>query len=319
MNKIKYNIINYLSPALRIIIGILFIISGILKLTNIESFRYTIFSLSFFNTSISNIIIYLIPVIEIILGAVFALGIFIRFTAIHLDVLVFLFMFVTFYALRNNLDLSCGCFGGLWDMKFTWYHMLVLFIVFTANIFILIDIKDIWSFEKFLKEKLTGKNRTKVFNILFISFSIIGILLIVLALLFNFSIIGKKLQSGTSQNPSVSGSFTEKESVIMTVTIDEAYQAFKSNKDYIFIDVRSADEYKNGHIKGALSIPLSELSERMQEIPADKPIIAYCSGSSCNLSGAAVKMLLKNGFTKVYDMAGGGINEWKLKGYPLED
>ena len=102
-----------------------------------------------------------------------------------------------------------------------------------------------------------------------------------------------------------------------TITVDEAYKIFISTQDYLFIDVRSEDEYKSGHIEGAIHIPVSEIKNRLDELPIDRPIIVYCNGSGCDRSGRAAKILTENGFTQVYDMVGLGIFEWEEKGYPI--
>jgi len=110
---------------------------------------------------------------------------------------------------------------------------------------------------------------------------------------------------------------TEEEYDIAEISVDEAYE-FYNSEDCIFVDVRSQDGYDNGHIDGAVSIPLGELEGRLEELPTDKTIIVYCSGSSCDLSGQAAEILVKNGFSQVYDVGGKGINEWREKGYPVE-
>ena len=106
------------------------------------------------------------------------------------------------------------------------------------------------------------------------------------------------------------------ESEFKEITVDEAYQIFISDKDYLFVDVRSEDEYKSGHIEGAINIPVSEIDSRLSEIPKDKIIIVYCNGSSCNRSSAAANILLENGYTQVYNIGGEGIFEWVEKDYP---
>ena len=90
-----------------------------------------------------------------------------------------------------------------------------------------------------------------------------------------------------------------------------------NNKDYLFIDVRTEVEYKNGHIKGAVSIPVEEIEERLDEIPQDRPLIVYCNGTSCDRSGNAANILKKNGFKDVSDLIGNGIFEWAEKEYPI--
>ena len=106
-------------------------------------------------------------------------------------------------------------------------------------------------------------------------------------------------------------------SAIEFITVDEAYEIFLNNKDYLFIDVRTEVEYKNGHIKGAVSIPVEEIEERLDEIPQDRPLIVYCNGTSCDRSGNAANILKKNGFKDVSDLIGNGIFEWAEKEYPI--
>ena len=103
---------------------------------------------------------------------------------------------------------------------------------------------------------------------------------------------------------------------IMLISVDESYEFFY-DEDYIFLDVRSLEEYKRVHIKGAILILVSELEDRLDEIPKDKHIIVYCDGTGCSRSGKAAVILVDNGFEEVYDMTGEGIIEWQSKGYPI--
>lgn len=103
---------------------------------------------------------------------------------------------------------------------------------------------------------------------------------------------------------------------IMLISVDESYEFFY-DEDYIFLDVRSLEEYKQVHIEGAILTPVSELEDRLDEIPKDKHIIVYCDGAGCSRSGKAAVILVDNGFEEVYDMTGEGIIEWQSKGYPV--
>jgi rhodanese-related sulfurtransferase len=71
------------------------------------------------------------------------------------------------------------------------------------------------------------------------------------------------------------------------------------NGDAVVIDVRPPEEYAAGHLKGALSIPLSELEKRLAEFPPDKEIVAYCRGRYCVLAVEAVERLRRKGFQAV--------------------
>jgi rhodanese-related sulfurtransferase len=88
------------------------------------------------------------------------------------------------------------------------------------------------------------------------------------------------------------------------------------NKDVIALDVRPYEEYRNGHIADSVSIPFTELKERIKEIPKDLDVVAYCRGPYCVLSAEAVLFLRKAGFRafRLQD----GFPEWKVTGLPVE-
>ncbi|MGJ3243547.1 MAG: rhodanese-like domain-containing protein [Opitutales bacterium] len=62
------------------------------------------------------------------------------------------------------------------------------------------------------------------------------------------------------------------------------------------IDVRPDEEFGAGHLAGALSIPLEELERRLDHLPKDREILAYCRGPHCILSVEAVQLLRSRGF-----------------------
>jgi rhodanese-related sulfurtransferase len=67
--------------------------------------------------------------------------------------------------------------------------------------------------------------------------------------------------------------------------------------DVVLIDVRPAEEFAAGHIAGARSIPLTELEERLAELPTDREVVAYCRGPFCAYAHDAVHRLRALGRT----------------------
>lgn len=67
----------------------------------------------------------------------------------------------------------------------------------------------------------------------------------------------------------------------------------------IIVDVRTSEEYKEGHIEGSLNIPLNEISKAMSWLIKDVPVVLVCA--SGNRSAAAEEILKANGFKKVYN------------------
>jgi rhodanese-related sulfurtransferase/predicted transcriptional regulator len=66
--------------------------------------------------------------------------------------------------------------------------------------------------------------------------------------------------------------------------------------EVLLLDVRPREEYEEAHIPGAVSVPLDELREKLQDLPADLDIVAYCRGSYCLMSVKAVEQLKEQGF-----------------------
>lgn len=85
--------------------------------------------------------------------------------------------------------------------------------------------------------------------------------------------------------------------------------------DAVILDVRPGPEYAGGHLPGAIHIPLEELTDRLEELPRNREIIAYCRGRYCVLAHDAVRLLIANGFTA--RRATDGVLEWRLAGRPI--
>lgn len=78
----------------------------------------------------------------------------------------------------------------------------------------------------------------------------------------------------------------------------------------VVLDVRPTVEYEEGHIPGAISIPPEELQARLEELPRDRTIVAYCRGSYCLFADEAVVLLRERGY-EAYRLEGGW-PEWAL-------
>ncbi|MFV0126855.1 ArsR/SmtB family transcription factor [Streptomyces sp. HMX112] len=85
--------------------------------------------------------------------------------------------------------------------------------------------------------------------------------------------------------------------------------------DVVVLDVRPPHEYAVGHIPGAISIPLDELPARLDELPTDTDIVAYCRSSYCVFSHDAVRILTAAGRRAV--RLSDGVLEWRQSGQPL--
>jgi rhodanese-related sulfurtransferase/DNA-binding transcriptional ArsR family regulator len=86
-------------------------------------------------------------------------------------------------------------------------------------------------------------------------------------------------------------------------------------QEVVVIDVRPIEEYRSGHIPGAISMPLAEIPDRIPELSGGSEIVAYCRGPYCVLAPDAVALLRRSGLParRLQD----GFPEWRLAGLPV--
>jgi rhodanese-related sulfurtransferase len=98
-----------------------------------------------------------------------------------------------------------------------------------------------------------------------------------------------------------------------TISVSDARAMIQSSPNLLIIDVRTPEEYVQGHLKGAINILLSDLPLRIAALDRNRPILVYCKTGV--RSAEASSFLVRAGFTHVYSMEG-GITEWINSGYP---
>ena len=98
-------------------------------------------------------------------------------------------------------------------------------------------------------------------------------------------------------------------------SIDQVKEHLGNGNDHALLDVREKEEYREGHLDGAISLPRGFLEIRAEQTLPDrtKPVIAYCAGGTRSL--LAAKQLKEMGYDNVVSMIG-GYTAWKNAGYP---
>jgi len=103
-------------------------------------------------------------------------------------------------------------------------------------------------------------------------------------------------------------------------TVDRARKLYDSGK-YIFVDARSPEDYEEGHIKGAVSLPVGQFEEKIaafeERHPPQASIITYCSGRTCLDSHHLAEFLLEFGYDSVTVFID-GFPGWEAEGHPIE-
>jgi rhodanese-related sulfurtransferase len=107
--------------------------------------------------------------------------------------------------------------------------------------------------------------------------------------------------------------------VLKDVTAEEAFDIIKSNAenpDFVVLDVRTPDEFNDGHLENAGNIDFyaGTFKDELSKLDKNRTYLIYCSTG--NRSGKSLKIMKGMGFTAVYNMLG-GFKGWKSKGLPF--
>jgi rhodanese-related sulfurtransferase len=102
-----------------------------------------------------------------------------------------------------------------------------------------------------------------------------------------------------------------------TISIDDWKNAYDNNKDYVVLDVRTPEEFNEGHIGNAININFydTNFKEQINNLDKTKTYLIYCRSGA--RSSKALNLMTGLQFIKVYEL-GGGIIAWNNAGYKLE-
>lgn len=85
-------------------------------------------------------------------------------------------------------------------------------------------------------------------------------------------------------------------------------QELDQKRGAVIIDVRTNKEYSQGHIPGAVHVPLADVGTKVKKLKKDKEIVVYCQSGSRSIW--AIKRLIGMGYTHLYNLKG-GYSAWK--------
>lgn len=100
------------------------------------------------------------------------------------------------------------------------------------------------------------------------------------------------------------------------ITAEDLHQIMSAD-NVIVINVLSADDYADCHIRGSINIPLKELPEAAAKLNSAQKVVVYCASYTCHVSAAAYDILAKMGFKNLLAYEG-GMKEWLAKKLPTE-
>lgn len=127
-----------------------------------------------------------------------------------------------------------------------------------------------------------------------------------------FKSLSSLAESRLAEVERVKSEYFERRGAMERVPADELMRRVKRGEVTV-LDVRPVEEYRAGHIPGALSIPVSELAARLKELPKNREVVAYCRGPYCVMAVEAVELLRRKGF-KAHRLEQ-GIVDWRARGW----
>jgi rhodanese-related sulfurtransferase len=130
-----------------------------------------------------------------------------------------------------------------------------------------------------------------------------------------FQALRRLAESRLAEVEQVKRAYVEQREAMETLRADELLLRVR-NGEVTLLDVRPPEEFRTGHIPGALSIPLPELKKRLAGLPRSREIVAYCRGPYCVLAMEAVELLRKKGF-RAHRMEQ-GVADWRARGWRIE-
>ena len=99
------------------------------------------------------------------------------------------------------------------------------------------------------------------------------------------------------------------------ISRDELHDRVRAG-DVVVLDVRPVEEYRAGHVPGAISMPVEDLADRISELPDEVDVVVYCRGEYCVLAYDAVRLFTAQGRRAI--RLNDGMFEWRLADLPVD-
>lgn len=164
---------------------------------------------------------------------------------------------------------------------------------------------------------MTRKATTKK---LFLEMSIIILVAVTIGIIWNHRMLLDIYSGKAVDSTSAPAASPEPAAALVPTGLMQARELFEA-KDAVFIDAREGSAYRQGHITGAVNMPVGEFDARLADfrdrVAPDATLVIYCSGFGCHDSRTLGEKLLRNGYRNILIFEG-GLPEWKDAGLPVE-
>jgi len=291
---------------LRLFLGVIFVYASSDKILRPAAFAEITYNYQILPDSLINIASIFLPWLELLLGLLLLFGFWLAGAVLIANSLFLVFFATLIFNAARGLDIDCGCFSASTAAS-SGGHM--LWYVLRDGFFLLVGL-CLFFLAFFSKPSQSWRIAIR---------QTIGIMLIALT----FGVIANQLRPDRLPliaDWSPEARLTLKLGNKILIPFDEARDTFFSGAA-VFIDARSSEEYREGHIQGARNLPIGAFDEKAGEVLIDLPeetlIITYCDGEKCTLSAELAQKLKQIGFENVRVLFNGW-TVWKQHHLPAQ-
>jgi len=296
----------------RLFLGGIFVYASYDKLLHPVPFAEIVYNYQILPDPLVNLVALLLPWIELLAGLSLILGVWLPGALLISNLLLLVFFSTLVFNLARGLDIDCGCFttsvGPSSGGHMVWYLL-------RDGFFLLVGAFLFFSF--FFLKPAKGPRFERPWNAPFGQTLALGLLAALLGLLVN--------QARSESIPllgdwSPEARITLKFGKNILIPFNEARDKFLTGSA-VFIDARTPEHYQEGHIRGALNVPLADFDQMMErvltELPEEALIVTYCDGEDCDLSAQLALKLREIGYENVRVLHNGW-SVWKGRQLPFQ-
>jgi rhodanese-related sulfurtransferase len=321
----------------------IFIYASIDKIAHPAAFAKDVYNYQILPDALINLTALLLPWLELFLGVCLLTGIWLPGAVLAVNGLLLLFLAAFVFNLARGLDVNCGCFGasGLGPSMSTGGYLLRDVCFLALGVFLFFGVFRHRSPERpasvsdakrrrEIGEAMAAADSASVSDRASLSIKSkagwgraawqVAVLLI-LSALAALGVDGMRADHLPFVGDwSAAARITTASGERMDIPLEEAQKLFAANAA-VFIDARPAEDYSQGHIRGARSLPWHDVDQKFADVTQDidlkTPIVTYCDGETCELSHHLALFLQDAGFSDARVL----VNGWKLwnqSGLPVE-
>ena len=294
--------------AARLLMAGIFIYASIDKIAHPAAFAKDVNNYQILPDALINLTALVLPWLELLLGLCLLAGIWLPGAVLTVNGLLLVFLAALVFNLARGLDVNCGCFGagGLGPSMSTGGYLLRDMAFLALGGFLFFSV-----FRNRFRGTKIGWSRAGLQILALLALSVAAASAVNALRTNRLPLVG---------DWSPAGRITTTSGERMDISLFEAQKLF-ANDEAVFIDARPMEDYLQGHIRGARSLPRQELDLKFIDVTKDldleTPVITYCDGETCELSHDLALFLRDAGFANTRVLINGW-TIWQQAGLPVE-